>query len=134
MGFVVLFCFDHDESIKHLFFDCLKTERIWRGIQSWLGIRGDVSLRGGAHLKAFGVCGDSKRMRRVKFLVWIAGVWGIWCHRNTIVFRGAVFNEWNVIWKIKALSWRWFISRSGRESGCNIQDWWDKPCECLEKI
>lgn len=103
-------CFLQEESVKHLFYLCQVVNVVWRDIQHWLGVSVIDVHTGVEHLHAYGTNAKHKKVRRVKYLIWIATMWCIWLHSH-----------------VKSMSSWWFISNVGRFSEYSISDWWVNP-------
>lgn len=127
-------CFGVDESVDHLFCCCGVTQKVWSAILDWLGL-GQIAVREvNEHFKAFGLCMKGRKLKRVKYIVWMASIWAIWQARNRVLFEGKPAKEASIINCVKQLSWGWFIARRGKRVTCSFVDWLNCPLGCLSLL
>lgn len=137
----------YDVALVICFFQCIRSLLVRDDIQRWLGISVNGNLVGVDHFRAYGLRIASKKAHRVKYLVWMATTWCIWLHRNSVLFKGKVFDvkvvSNHIKWishclskkkNIKSISWEWFISRVGWNLSCVIANWWVNPLNCLSRL
>ncbi|XP_028085522.1 uncharacterized protein LOC114286545 [Camellia sinensis] len=81
-------CFQHEESIEHLFFDCPISQRVWRGLV--LGLDFGV----GRPLSFFSwFRGWVQHIHDSKILIHSIGLlWAIWLQRNSVEFHSATMS------------------------------------------
>lgn len=127
-------CFREDESAKHLFCCCKKTQEVWSSVASWLQVSDVKSQEPLQHFNLFGNLMKGRKLKGTKHMVWIATVWSIWHARNKVIFEGSVFNVKNVVNHIKLVSWGWFIFRKGRKTKMNFGDWLNSPMGCMLSV
>lgn len=129
-----ILCFGEEESTSHLFFNCVQAREVWKEVFKWLDTP-TIQLQDPIqHFIRFGMMLKGRKLKRLKHLVWIATIWGIWQTRNKVLFDGAVANISSIVHHIKQISWGWFASRKGRKTRLNYGDWLNCPLGCLEAV
>jgi hypothetical protein len=94
------------EDSSHLFFPCHFSKRIWAAIASWVGKDIPTGADGWNHFLLFGELVRLKKDGgRVSRLIWLATTWGIWKHRNHVIFQGANPDIKTLVNEIKYISW-----------------------------
>jgi hypothetical protein len=78
----------------------------------------------------WGVAVGAQR-RKGYILIWHAVVWAIWKARNSVIFENGVMVAKDVVEEVKAISWRWSISRL-LPSPCLLYEWCAEPNICLD--
>ena len=97
-------CHNHSESVKHIFFECAFSYVVWQGCLEWLGVVAALPNSCVAHFLLFESWGWCKSKRGVWSCIWLACVWNIWLHRNSIAFQGSQPSVVKVLDGIKAQS------------------------------
>lgn len=75
-------CFFEEETVNHLFCQCRTTRRVWEAILQWLGVNRFCEEDVNSHFISFGMGLKGRKLRKVKYLVWMAVVWALWHERN----------------------------------------------------
>jgi len=94
-----------DESISHLFFECLNFAGLWYHVCNWLGIVTTLRNEAMAHLDQFeGLIGSGRALHLRVSVIWFAGIWSIWKSRNDKLFNNKVISMDHMIKEVKRLS------------------------------
>ncbi|XP_057803708.1 uncharacterized protein LOC131019040 [Salvia miltiorrhiza] len=115
-------CCQHYESTVHTFIECPKTEKVWTGIQNWLGISGPRPQDIAAHFDAFANLGR-KRNRIFLRALWMCTTWILWKSRNESRFEGRPWKIENLIRDIKVRVWSWNKVFKLLDWNCNFSSW-----------
>ena len=97
-------CCTEDESVTHLFFDCVVAEQIWTNISRVL------EIRCGGNFESVGKLWISNKRHLVVNAFTCAALWGLWKLRNLLCFQNGLWQDVpNVLWKIAGLIHNWRI-------------------------
>ncbi|XP_058754371.1 uncharacterized protein LOC131627546 [Vicia villosa] len=85
-------CLSEDESHRHLFVNCVVTNRIWRKVYDWVGV--STSLTREEFVNFFHNCDKIRcvNSRVIRAVVWLSTAWNIWLSRNAVVFKSENFS------------------------------------------
>ncbi|XP_073029391.1 uncharacterized protein [Primulina eburnea] len=99
-------CKLEDESIAHLFYECLCTKIIWDRIRKWLGMK-KCMRSPSAILCAFrSVYRGNSNIARLRFTAMAATVYHVWTMRNRVMFDGENLQVDDIVRKIQIHSYR----------------------------
>jgi len=74
----------------------------------------------------------NKKIKKGRWLVWLATLWVLWKVRNDNIFNRRIYEADEAVEKIKVLSWRWILSQT-KLPVCLFYEWsWD-PISCLNR-
>lgn len=127
-------CLREEECANHLFFGCNRTKYAWRRILAWAGVADLNETDAVMHFCRFGQQLMGRKLKRLKFVLWIATIWAIWHARNKKIFEGIACNINSIVSHVKMLSWGWFVSRGGSNSCWNFGDWLNCPVGCMSSL
>ncbi|XP_058765343.1 uncharacterized protein LOC131638811 [Vicia villosa] len=120
-----------EESVNHIFFECLIATFSWSDIVRWLNIKGVFHNTATQNFYLFAYFNNSGRSIQEKFLViWYACVWIIWKRRNDIVFKKKHKLGEAFIYDIQLTSWWWLRSKVKRFQ-YSFYQWIFNPKACL---
>jgi hypothetical protein len=125
-----VFCGEHTESVQHLFVYCGFVLQIWEQVFVWLRLNFSLPHSISSMLNLLGTTSGSKHSRKGMVMIWSAVIWGIWRHRNKIIFDNGVKDSAKLLEDIKLMAWKWWISR-GTQSPCLLYEWISEPVICL---
>ena len=80
-------CNNKDETVQHVFFECIVAQKVWDNCDRWIGIHSVRHNKAGSHLMNFYLIWFNKKVNTVWKGMWLAIVWEIWRHRNNVVFN-----------------------------------------------
>lgn len=107
-GLPCVLCFQADEELSHLFFNCRMAKLIWGKVVQWIGFEWVYEE---VLWKSFLSWSDDERFKCLKKgnfrIIWTALVWNIWKIRNAILYEGAFCLIPDLIWDIKLRVWKW---------------------------
>lgn len=129
-----LLCFSQLESISRLFYRCNVAKLMWKETCGWMGVFLDIDLEGLEDFNIFAGLLKGKKFRHVNNLIWLAVVWCLWLERNSVLFKGTMFDMSSLINKIKCVSWGWFMCKPGRLLKLSVSDWWFNSISYLQSI
>jgi hypothetical protein len=125
-----VFCGVHMESIQHLFLYCGFVLKVWEQVFVWLRLSFFLPHSVSSLLNLLGTSSGQKHSRKGRVMIWNAMIWGIWRHRNQIVFDNGVKDSAKLLDDVKLMAWKWWISR-GTQSPCLLYEWISEPEICL---
>jgi hypothetical protein len=81
-----------EEDIHHVFLNCYMIKQVWHHIFKWMGFNflGFSSIID--HFLSFGGLFGGKKIKKFRYIIWLATTWCIWRTRNNILFRGEPIN------------------------------------------
>ena len=126
-------CGVEEETLRHLFFECRVSWRIWGMCLEWLGflsvLHGDAQL----HFKMFKPIGLKHVIVRCWGGIWVGIVSEIWNHRNKVVFENGHVDVVEVFSFTQRKTWSWVTSM---ESVVNFSysDWCLEPQCCMRYL
>lgn len=125
------FCLCEDENLQHLFFKCGVEKQVWVVVPKWVGI--DVVYEEGILDCFMGACSILvRKVRKNRAGLFCRDVlWGIWTHRNTILFYDHICNVNNFVWSIMYLSWKCSMIGDMPNSNINFYDFCVALLYCL---
>lgn len=129
-GSSCVFCFAHLETANHLFFSCSRVYGVWLAVYQQLGVSCVLHNEVVPHYVQHGALFRGKRLKKIKFLIWHVVTWSIWLLRNTIIFRGGVFDFCGPMDLIKVRSWN-VLEMAVEKNICSFSDWCISPISCL---
>jgi hypothetical protein len=98
-----LFCCD-DESIAHLFFECVVAREMWKQISMLTGIKLQVNL---LSISSLWIC---EKTNQVPNIVHAAALWSLWKFRNDLCFNGSGWSCMQVLYlKVAHTLGRWKV-------------------------
>lgn len=68
-------------------------------------------IPGPSYFSQLGLSTEGKNKKKVRYMVWMAGIWVIWIHRNSVIFRGGTVNIAHMLHQVKSITWVWFANR-----------------------
>ncbi|XP_058762683.1 uncharacterized protein LOC131636057 [Vicia villosa] len=102
------FCGECDESIEHLFLDCVVASLVWKDMADWIGWKVDkCSSIKESFMRWHGYSKFKRVRKRKEGVLWMATCWNIWMVRNGIVFRNDKWNVDDIVWNAKITAWKW---------------------------
>lgn len=104
-------CLSEPESANHVFFRCSLAKDVWRKVCLWAEIIDINEIDTVSHFCRFGQQLGGRKLKRMKFMIWIATVWALWNARNRKIFQGVECNINNIVTHVKMISWGWFSAR-----------------------
>ena len=75
----------------------------------------------------------SKVRQSIMHLIWYATVWEIWKERNSRIFNGKECSTYQIVDKIKSLSFLWLKAKLANHS-FNYHVWWLSPFTMLTSV
>jgi hypothetical protein len=123
-------CNGYVETVNHLFLHCDVALSIWYAVFNWLGVVLIMPPNMFILFDCFWDLAAGPQKRKGYLLIWHAVVWAIWKARNNIIFNHGVLSVTEVVDEIKAISWRWSISRL-LPTPCLLYEWSVEPNICL---
>ncbi|XP_057432161.1 uncharacterized protein LOC130724912 [Lotus japonicus] len=106
----------------------LKRQLVFR----WLGVDPIIASSPRDHFIGFKI-GWNNSQRRVALTVWFATVWNLWLARNSIVFKGGLFNHENIMELVKKQSWAWAKVKV-KEVSYSFYAWYTNPLLCIHGL
>lgn len=94
-------CFEEEENVFHLYFECAKSRDVCTRILCWLDALIFPCNDSAKHFLAFDQQLNGSRLKRLKHLVWTATMWVIWHVRNKTLLEGAIFNINSIVTHVK---------------------------------
>lgn len=86
-------CRVEEESIQHLFWDCLPTRRVWEFIGKWWSVSNTYeSIPLFSLIRMFKLI-SKKQLGKIWVIVVAAACWTIWLARNEKVFKGSSLDK-----------------------------------------
>jgi len=85
-----VFCPSDIESSNHLFFSCHFSYNVWSAINNRTDIQGVNYNEGVQHLFMHANLVLHRRLKRTRFLIWVAVVWCLWLAWNKVNFQEGV--------------------------------------------
>jgi hypothetical protein len=125
-------CGDNVESVQHLFLYCNFTLKVWECITKWLGMEFVLPHNILSLLNFMTAYPGSKQLRKGMALIWVAVIWIVWRHRNSIIFSNGVRDIVRLVDDIKIISWKWWIGRT-KTSPCLYYEWCVEPVLCMSR-
>ncbi|XP_058733550.1 uncharacterized protein LOC131605180 [Vicia villosa] len=123
-----VFCSAVGESALHSLLFCHAAVLVWRDMGERIGLTG---LRGMSFKESFFVwfnfCKHNYVTKGKEGVVWLATCWTIWLVRNDIVFRKEKWNVSDMVWRAKALVWKWASIEKIVQSNCNFYEFSRNP-------
>jgi len=122
---------DSAESSCHLFLHCNIFGSAWHLIYRWIGVSVANPFYVPDHFHQFGFCGGiEKRQRSILQVIWFATVWEIWKERNNRLFKGKECPVYQVVDRIKFISYMWLKAKYATLP-FNFHGWWLSPFTML---
>ncbi|XP_058774314.1 uncharacterized protein LOC131648585 [Vicia villosa] len=122
------FCGDSDESIEHLFLNCVVATMVWKDMADWIGWKAEkFSTMKESFMRWYGYCKYKKMRHRREGVLWMATCWNIWLVRNGIVFRNDTWNINDIVWNTKILAWKWLVIGKISFTNCNFYNFCKDP-------
>jgi len=119
------------ETSHHLFLHCNFFGTVWHSIYSWFGISVANPFYVSDHFHQFGFCGGLARRRcSILQVIWFATVWEIWKERNNRLFKGKECPVFQVVDRIKSISYMWLKAKYVTLP-LNLHGWWLSPFTML---
>ncbi|GLT98028.1 hypothetical protein SLE2022_155580 [Rubroshorea leprosula] len=114
-------CLENEETLCHLFFDCMQSWKVWASCYYWWGIS-SVSMQNiNEHFKQYvGLIGNIK-FTAVWMVIWYAVKWSIWLQRNKVTFNDGQVNEEELVEMVKYRSFYWV--RANLVPDLSIETW-----------
>ena len=101
-----------NETSYHLFLHCNFLGTVWHSLYRWIGISVANPFSVSDHFHQFGFCGGIARRRRsILQVIWFATVWKIWKERNNRLFNGKECPVFQVVDRIKSISYMWLKAK-----------------------
>jgi hypothetical protein len=119
------------ETVNHLFMHCHVSFSVWYAVLKWLGLVMVMPQNMFVLFDCFWGAAVGAQRRKGYILIWHAVVWAIWKARNSVIFENGVMVAKDVVEEVKAISWRWSISRL-LPSPCLLYEWCAEPNICLD--
>ncbi|CAJ2667257.1 unnamed protein product [Trifolium pratense] len=126
-----IFCFEEQEELSHVLFNCSFSQKSWKRIFKWMNVDFISFDDGWNHFSSFGALLKNKKYEKARHVIWLATTWCIWRARNNVVFRGEAINWKALEDKIIYISWFWFIGKIASKSSCVFSDWCKDPLNCI---
>jgi len=118
---------DFVESSPHLFLHCTIFGSVWHLIYSWIGVSVTNPFYVPDHFHQFGYSdGTGKKRRSILQVIWFATVWEIWKERNNRLFKGKASPVFQVVDRIKSISYMWLKAKH-ITLPFNLHGWWFSP-------
>ena len=126
-------CGSELETINHLFFTCKVSSKLWYMCDAWAGralVHCDNAIQ---HFKQIGFMGLNYLGNCVWKCMRISIIWGIWNHRNRIIFNNAVVDPVEIFALAQVKAWAW-VSYKFPKSNFSYSDWCINVYECLKSL
>jgi len=119
------------ESTPHLFLHCNIFISVWHLIYRWIGVLVTNPFYVPDHLHQFVYCGGiGKKRRSILQVIWYAAGWEIWKERNNRLFKGKESPVFQVVERIKSISYMW-LKVKHISLPFNLHGWWLSPFTIL---
>ncbi|CAN0921772.1 hypothetical protein LINGRAHAP2_LOCUS32762, partial [Linum grandiflorum] len=115
-------CYNHGETIDHIFLHCAFTRDIWRRFSSVLSIHGPVTANVDGFITAWKGMNFISRFNVVMRVMMHATLWSVWLERNNRIFRDESRTTNQIFHKIMRLVGSWLHSW-GLFSDMLLSDW-----------
>jgi len=125
-------CAMREETSLHLLLHCDFASSVWLQIMVWFECFFHIPPNLFVHWECWGGLERNSKIKKGRWLVWLATLWLLWKVRNDSIFNQKIYKVEEVVEEIKVLSWRWILSRT-KFPVCLFYEWcWD-PIWCLNR-
>ena len=115
---------DFVESTPHLFLHCNIFGSVWHLIYGWIGVSVVNPFYVPDHFNQFVYCGGiGKKRRSILQVIWYAAIWEIWKERNNRLFKGKESPLFQVVERIKFISYMWLKAKH-TSLPFQLHGWW----------
>jgi len=126
-------CGTNEETINHLFFSCDVTSHVWKMCDSWVRRSSLYHMSAQIHFSQFKFLGLHTNYSNVWGCMWMAIIWGIWSHRNGVIFKNTLIDMEEVFMLAQTKAWAW-ITNKYPSATFSYSDWCLSPITCLLAI
>jgi len=105
-----ILCGSHEESVRHLFFQCAMSRSVWEHIKMWLGISRHLNTVGSALKWIRGQARGASWQSKAKQIALAATIYHIWQARNRMIFEDLRACKDSIINRIKTFVYRIMFS------------------------
>lgn len=126
-----VFCTVCPETVRHVFFECDVTYRLWMLCLNWLGIESVLSSKPKLNLLHFSRLLKGKRGKEIAVCIWECMIWLIWKARNAIIFRNEQIMEKRIIDELKSRLWSWVVPELQGNGHWRFTNWSTSPRSLL---
>jgi len=98
-------CSVEEESVRHLFFECRISWRIWGMCVEWLGLSSALHRDAQIHFRMFNPIGLNHTFIRCWGGIWVGTVSEIWNHRKKVVFENGRVDLVEVFTVVQRKTW-----------------------------
>jgi len=126
-------CGVEEESVRHLFFECKISWRIWGLCLTWLGFPLVLHCDAQKHFRMFKPIGLNHVVTRCWGGIWVGIVSEIWNHRNRVVFENGRVDLVEVFTVVQRKTWSWVIVTE-KSAVFSYSDWCLKPLCCMRYL
>ncbi|KAL8522493.1 hypothetical protein ACS0TY_012601 [Phlomoides rotata] len=121
------FCNEEQETVRHIFFECEFSYKIWMACLNWLGEYSVLPSNPSTNLLSFSRLFRGNQRRWVAVSIWECVVWLIWKTRNDLVFQHKRNECDKILEELKYRTWSWFQERMGGRENLCFEDWIAQP-------
>ena len=132
-GGMCVMCGIELETVNHLFFTCKVASKVWCMTDVWVGRAFVHCDNATQHFEQFGFMDLSYVGNCVWKCMWISIIWGIWNHRNRIIFNSAVVDPIEIFAMAQVKGWAW-VTYKFPKSNFSYSDWCFDVYECLKSL
>ncbi|KAL8498941.1 hypothetical protein ACS0TY_022048 [Phlomoides rotata] len=118
-----VWCGDHNETVRHVLFECYFSFRVWMEVCKWMGVETVLHSSPSKILLQFSRLLGGIRGRTMGVCIWECVVWLLWKGRNVKLFRNEEITGESIIQELKARSWSWAVEREQWRSFCSFSEW-----------
>ncbi|KAL8476037.1 hypothetical protein ACS0TY_028632 [Phlomoides rotata] len=117
-----VFCESTAETVRHIFFECEFSHKVWMECCNWLGVVTVLPSNPTMNQLHFSSFLRGRRGRIDVVCVWEGIVWTLWKWRNSKFFKGIEVSVNKIVDEIKARLWSWIGIKGTRWNNFGFED------------
>ena len=126
-------CGVEEESVRHLFFECKISWKIWGMCLTWLGFPLVLHCDAQMHFRMFKPLGLNHAVTKCWGGIWVGFVSEIWNHRNRVVFENGQVDLVEVFTVTQRKTWSW-VTVKEKSVVFSYSDWCLDPICCMRYL